>query len=568
MQFTDEQEAILESDAPRLRAKAYAGCTKTSTQVEYARRRPNKRFLYIAYNASVREEAQERFPPNVQCVTSHGLAHRAFGRPYQHKLGNPKPLDLTRTFGWDYQSASAVLNTVTAFMHSADAEIGEVHAIAAGVRPERTGAAVDAAARVWESMTDRGQNSLRLPHDGYLKLYQLTSPKLTSIDGMLCDEWQDANPVVVDIVQRQKCGKFYVGDPYQAIYAWRGAVNALDVCDVDAEFRLTTSFRFGSGVADLASRLLHDWCSEEVPLRGAGPLETVWTVDRSAPYTLLARTNCGLFDGAVAALANPNGFGFTGGIKGYKFDLILDGYRLYTGKLNEVRDPTLQQLGDWAQLKLYADEVDDKEFKALIRVVEDYKGSIPQYVSQIVAAARDDGPVGITLSTAHKAKGLEFDSVVLLDDFRPLEMRRDHTTGIVAGPDAQEVNLIYMALTRSLRCLEVNAGVRDWLSQAGHTDLLSQFGIPAAADLRQAVLPIDPVPAPSAPSLAVAPAVQNGRAGILGWVHGNPEKSGPWLRRVSASIAAGSDVGTVDRMMLARLLEDMAANRSAVDSGH
>jgi hypothetical protein len=347
MQFTDEQEAIFASEARSLLVKAYAGCAKTSTQIEYARRRPDKRFLYIAYNTSIKEEASSRFPANVRCVTSHGLAYPSFGKSYRNKLGNPKPLDLTQAFGWDYQSSSAVLKTVLAFLSSADFEITDEHAIACGIRAEKAGAAVDAARRVWESMTDRTQNSLRIPHDGYLKLYQLTSPRLFNIDGLLCDEWQDANPAVVDIVRRQKASKFFVGDPYQSIYAWRGAVDALDASEVDAEFRLTTSFRFGAGIADIASRLLRDLRDEAVPIRGAGPAHTVWRVDRSAPYAVLARTNCGLFDGAVEALTNPLGFGFAGGVRGYKFDLILDGYHLYANKLSEVGDRVLQSLGSW-----------------------------------------------------------------------------------------------------------------------------------------------------------------------------------------------------------------------------
>lgn len=554
MIFTDEQEAILQSDAHTLRVKAYAGCTKTSTQVEYAVRRPDKRFLYLAYNTAIKEDAASRFPSNVRCMTGHGMAFSSFGRSYQNKLGNPKPIDLTQAFGWDYMSSGAVLTIVNDFLCSADSEINEEHALAAGVRADKAGAAVDAARRVWESMMDRSEGSIKMPHDGYLKLYQLTAPKLMGIDGILCDEWQDANPTIVDIVSRQKCGKFYVGDPYQSIYGWRGAVDALDACEADAEFRLTTSFRFGDGVADLASRLLRDWRGETVPLRGRGPEPTQWRVNRNVPHAILARTNCGLFDGAVDALDSPLGFGFAGGVKGYKFDMVLDGYHLYSGKEDAVRDRVMLSLKDWGALRAYADEVDDKEYKALIRVVEHYKSAIPSLVQRIKTGAREDGSAGVTLGTVHKAKGLEWDSVVLLDDFQALESKPDPATNKIVMPDRQEVHLIYVALTRALRCLEPGPGVRKWLTEGGHTDLARQMDAAAMPEGRQSVLAMT-TPAPAAEAPARAPA--QGGKWVLGWVSSNPDKAGPWLSRVSQMVAAGAVLEASDRVLLAKLLGEM-----------
>jgi L-asparaginase II len=44
----------------------------------------------------------------------------------------------------------------------------------------------------------------------------------------------------------------YVGDAHPAIYAWRGAVNAMQQLPLH-ESRLTTSFRFGDAIADVAN---------------------------------------------------------------------------------------------------------------------------------------------------------------------------------------------------------------------------------------------------------------------------------------------------------------------------
>ena len=50
------------------------------------------------------------------------------------------------------------------------------------------------AALVWEQMKDLSNHKVQMTHDGYLKLYQLQSPKLDQYDVILIDEAQDLTP--------------------------------------------------------------------------------------------------------------------------------------------------------------------------------------------------------------------------------------------------------------------------------------------------------------------------------------------------------------------------------------
>jgi cyanophycinase-like exopeptidase len=70
-----------------------------------------------------------------------------------------------------------------------------------------------------------------ITHDVYLKLWSLERPKISS-DFLLFDEAQDANPVMLDLVMGQDAQKILVGDRYQQIYSWRGAVNAMQSVDM------------------------------------------------------------------------------------------------------------------------------------------------------------------------------------------------------------------------------------------------------------------------------------------------------------------------------------------------
>jgi F-box protein 18 (helicase) len=62
-QRTQEQQAVVSSHAKLLSVNAFAGTGKTTVLVDYARARPGRRILYLAFNRAVANEAKERFGP-------------------------------------------------------------------------------------------------------------------------------------------------------------------------------------------------------------------------------------------------------------------------------------------------------------------------------------------------------------------------------------------------------------------------------------------------------------------------------------------------------------------------
>ena len=74
---TDEQKKILETvknSADNLLIAAFAGSGKTTTLQMIAEELSDKKGLYLAYNKSILEEARRKFPKNIICKTTHGLA--------------------------------------------------------------------------------------------------------------------------------------------------------------------------------------------------------------------------------------------------------------------------------------------------------------------------------------------------------------------------------------------------------------------------------------------------------------------------------------------------------------
>lgn len=77
---------------------------------------------------------------------------------------------------------------------------------------------------------------------------------------IMFDEAQDANPVTAFVVQDQDSAQVIaVGDSCQAIYGWRGAIDALSEWPADGRLHLTQSFRFGPAVAAEANKWLRCW---------------------------------------------------------------------------------------------------------------------------------------------------------------------------------------------------------------------------------------------------------------------------------------------------------------------
>lgn len=469
--LTPEQESIVGSEAQTLVVNAFAGTGKTTTLVDYAKARPNRSFVYLAFNRAVKEEAEKRFPRNVQCVTTHGLAYKHFGYIFKDKLGQPKPASISKMFKCSFAVADAACNTLNNYLYSSDINLDIDRHLQRGMLTNHSAEnAFVVAQNIWKKMQDVSNVYVRMPHDGYLKLYQLSNPKIiTNI--IMVDEAQDSNNMVIDIVSRQSARKLFIGDENQSIYGFRKAVDALNKVEADEKLYLTSSFRFGSGIATLATLLLRDWKGEARSVKGLGSSKTRFSVDETKPHAVLARTNSGLFDAAIKALSSGNPFGYLGGHEGYRLDMVLDAWHLKKGFVTKIVDPTILLFKSYSEMENYAESIDDKEIKMLLRVVEKYRDEIPSLIQDLKNKSQKDlRGQEIILTTAHKSKGQEFDSVVLLDDYCDLKVEQDDNNVDII-PSTEDINILYVAATRAINNLKMNEKTIEWLNDI---DMLSR----------------------------------------------------------------------------------------------
>lgn len=463
--LTTEQRGIVKSNAPYLVVEAFAGASKTFTLVQYALARPYEKMLYVAFNKAIQMEAQAKFPPNVQCKTTHALAFPYTGRLYAHKTGMLRPNDVMRFYGIPVLDATYLVSTIDRFIASADRTILADH-----VPPEvplvHRDLALEQAINLWEEVKNVDNTMLRMPHDGYLKLFQLSNPDLSSkYQAILFDEFQDANPCTAAIYMNQRCKKVLVGDRHQSIYGFRHAMHAFEMIEGEPErHSLTHSFRFGRGVANVSNHLLKCFKNEQRSIIGLGVAElTHARADRTRLYAIICRTNAKVFANAVALL-NTRKVHFVGGIDTYPLGKLLDVFQIWNNTHGAITDPFFRAFADFDELEAYAHAVDDKEIMSLMGAVKDYGNNLPGLVANVRAqncASREEADV--LVMTVHRAKGLEFDQVVLENDFEELLDEHGQIRDMSGDEMEQEVNMLYVGMTRAIRALEMNQNLLSFL---------------------------------------------------------------------------------------------------------
>lgn len=480
IRYDDQQLAIIHAPEQHIVGNAFAGSGKTTTSVGRTLAHPNRRFLYLVFNAANAAEARLRFPRNVDVMTTHSLALGSPGMR-QHvgtRLSRSwRAITLVQEFNLrspaEGYHAQQVLR---AFFSTTDREISDKHVVdIAKERNLSSSAAMNAVAHarlIWRDMMDPA-GKCSLPDDAYLKMYALSGP-LISQDEIILDEAQDANPVTVQIIGRQlKARVTCIGDTHQGIYAFRGAVNAMERLGLGAKaYYLTKTYRFGPEIAAVANTLLRELKGETHEIIGAGRPSA--NPERSR--TVLARTNAQLFDIAVecggvgvhwAGPTSPGGY--TRGTDGpdrYRLSLLAEANALRRGDRSSISDPVLKRMPSYQAYSDYADAAQDGEARIMCKLVDRYGDDIPDLVEQIRAnAVADPREAQVILTTAHKSKGAEWDNVQLANDF---EFLMDYEEKVDKNPGTplpeQEVNLLYVAVTRAKSHLQVNPDTQQWLA--------------------------------------------------------------------------------------------------------
>jgi DNA helicase-2/ATP-dependent DNA helicase PcrA len=333
--------------------------------------------------------------------------------------------------------------------------------------------AVRLARTLLEDSNRAAKESALIDFDDQLYLPLLWRLRLWQNDFVFVDEAQDTNPVrraLAKLALRPGGRLIAVGDPRQAIYGFTGASHdALDLIQREfscVELPLTVSYRCPRAVVRLAQTLVpyleaHDGAAEgevlHLPLypvvndgRTVGPA----ALDHLGPHDAIACRNTAPLIGcayeliargtACTVLGRDIGAGLVNLIKQMRAR-TLDAMLVKLARFEEREVAKHTAAGEEQKAEAVTDRV------ACVRVVVDHLHENERTLGQLILKIEgmfSDTNGALTLATAHKLKGKEYDVVAILrPDLMPSRWARQ------AWQREAEENLMYVAWTRAKRTL-------------------------------------------------------------------------------------------------------------------
>jgi len=478
MKLTKEQRDIINSSG-NIKINAVAGSGKTTTVIEYTKARPNSsKILYLAFNKSVKLEATKKFTDkglnNVQVETAHSLAYRhiVFKNNYKVRPQGYKTHEIAELLGLEgngekhaeYIVANHINKFIAYFCNSEKARVQDLNYLDIISDPKAKAFVsnfyeyIEKQTRLLLSKMDKGD--IEITHDFYLKKFQLSNPKL-NYDYILFDEGQDASAAMLAIFLNQKATKVIVGDTHQQIYGWRFAINSLEKADF-ANFNLSTSFRFSQDIANLAMEVLK-WkklFDKEVPFQIKG----IGGIGEIKSKAVVARTHLGLLLKAIEYVTEKKQVKkiyFEGDINSYTYAdegaSLYDVLNLYNNKRRSIRDALIREMKDIEELEEYIEKTEDVQLGMMVEIVKEYGNKIPGIIKAIKEKHIDNDDkesAEMIFSTVHRCKGMEYDTIQIVNDFiseDKLEklLKEIKNDDLDFGKLNEEINLLYVAITRA-----------------------------------------------------------------------------------------------------------------------
>ena len=319
-----------------------------------------------------------------------------------------------------------------------------------------------------------------------LSKYQFLDGRHQPYNVIMVDEAQDWNPCQLALMQHQnEAAQLFVGDANQSLYGFRGATGELESLKKHTTkvYQLTTSFRFGPNIAEVANRLLW-WkgqvlrernrdptCADMRVVGGGGSLGNVVLFEdqkhadpptSESPVTVLCAMNKSVVHEVIEMVAQYGSMG-----NGFMVSFV-------NSKYKSVKELIDQYCSDKTR--------GSKVSRTLLE--------------RCVVYGRDQPNVSARVLTVHYSKGLEFSRVRLGSDLVKLinapsssndstwEHMKPDQYGRPTGPiplrikthDDTDLNLWYVAVTRAQHELQMNEHWSHFLDISTFDGFRERFG--------------------------------------------------------------------------------------------
>lgn len=466
---TDEQTHILSlaRGTDNLMITALAGTGKTTTLEMVDKAVTTKPALYLVFNKANAKDAEKRMQSTTTVRTFNSLGHRIWAASCGKNLSldpkktaeilrsliNESPKSAQGEIWNSFWSVVQAVGTAKALGYVPEGAF--THARHLISRHDFHRALDEDPDDLTSSLIDEVlTRSIRAAYAGSIDYNdQIYMPALfggiyPKFPLVLVDEAQDLSPVNHAMLSKLAKNRIIaVGDPYQSIYGFRGAMQSgmkkLQSTFSLAPADLSVSFRCPRAIVEAARwRVPHfKWINEGGHVEGLSRLQPA---SIPADAVVICRNNAPLISMAMGLL----GAGRSVSVSGSDIGPKLIGIMKRLGDDSMSRTQLMSAIAEWEAEKLARESKSAPDLAACMRVFANNASTLSGAVSYAEHLFSAKG--SIRLMTGHKSKGLEFDCVYHLDPF-------------LLDDVEQDLNLRYVIQTRSKdRYYEINSTDIQW----------------------------------------------------------------------------------------------------------
>ena len=505
--YSQEQLDVIDAQENIVIVNACAGSGKTTVLEGLINKHCNSQILYLVYNKAIQMELQERFKKykNVKVLTSHSMA-------YEKSTGNVSSglnlFEVADKMGLNFLDTKYIIEVfqkyiidsekdLNKFLTLYESELKYLYSLIqfkfyvenhkeelanlkneegyidrekffervkevpelkmiddyfASMRKRTKGL-------IKELMELIDSEKIKEPHDYYLKKFQIEEGPTNKYDIVMVDEAQDSNGVLIDILDKKfpKAKKIIVGDTYQQIYSWRGAINSLEYFlkfEGAKRYDLTNSYRIGRELGSFCTEVTELRDNKGLNIKGnnknqkiVGFEEVLKSDDEKT--TILFRKNLNMVN---YALGSDKKILF---LKEFNMEKIRDFLRFKEGKKEEITElHYLKRYKDYNQLEEFLDK--DLESNSEILMYRNLVNAYPENLEELLDKLEDRiisdkelekyaSDEVVILGTIHSSKGKEFKKLIIY-----IDILENMMSGFLNIDELkEEINLFYVALTRS-----------------------------------------------------------------------------------------------------------------------
>jgi len=452
LDFTGEQLEIIYLEPEKdLLIEAFAGSGKTSTLIEFCNQNFDKKILYLVFNKHMRKYAKFLFPINTSVHTLNSFIYSNMKKFFPN-IKITENIDVN--FILTYSSIIKKYKTEEAFILAAQVskKFNTFFSSNTDLKLlDKENNAIDHIIyELYELMYNR---KIPISHNvlAYIYINYFFENLEKKYDYILIDEAQDLDLSMLSLVNKFKGRKIFIGDRYQSIYGFRGNYNIFIQESNNFERKyLSKTFRFGENIASFVNSFLERNFNEHRKIIGNKTIKdnviekkdlTLNFLKENFDNAYICRTNAYLFEKAIYYAEQGISVAIPYNWEEIK-NLLKDTYLLKIGVTSQIENKKIKNYKNYENLIKILELGGDPELYFLTKIIDKYDLNIFDKINILEQKLSNYKYADLILLTGHKSKGLEFDNVIIGDDFyESLKKKKDNLI--------EEYNLQYVAYTRA-----------------------------------------------------------------------------------------------------------------------